>query len=468
MALEEKNPTRNVVSGIMIAVSGYYYGYTFPIFNSMATPMFCGYFGLTEDEKDGIQGTLNFLFCFAAMFGGLVMGFMNTHFGRLRTGMYSDCSIVLVGLLFQFDSVWAIMAGRILSGAITGMYTMNAAISLVDLLPTHLAGHCYMIQNMINGLLVLVSFQQQIWLTQKQLSSHWKIILVWPSCISVIRIIYYHCTFKTDSPVYLFNKYRNDPSLRARLKQSFGMIYKDKGLDAHIDKFISEKSMSELQSTSMMESIGELFNLKYRSKTVGCLLLTVAEALTGYPFLILFSTVFFDRLGIDGKSVSLVLGVFNVVGPLLGLFTVNRFTRKGLMVAGVCIQGIAFLAMWLSHSFGYVGPVAVSLALFMIAYYVGIGTIHIIYISEVLPSQGFNLTLPTAWLMWSIVGKASMRVAKVAGETTTLVGYGLLCAGFALLLQYVLISTSAEDSKLCTQQTEERPLLEGSTRSVPV
>ena len=460
MTLQEKNPTRNKIAGVTIAFSGYYYGYSFPIFNSMATPMFCGYFGLDEEEKDRIQGTLNFLFCFAASFGVLSLGYFNTNFGRIKTAMALDCSIILVAIIFQFNSIYTIMFARLLSGYITGMYNMNAAVTLVEMMPTELMGNCNMLLNMLAGATSLLSFVQQIILSQEFLAANWKLMLVWPSFISVLRLAFFYYNFETDTPVYIFNKFRADPILRSKLKDSFMMVYSSSGLDEHIDRFIEDKSQTELQSSSFWESNLELFAPKYLPRTIGCLLLKTAEALTGYPFLILFSTVFFEKLGMNGKLISLVLGIFNIIGPLAGMLVINRYARKELMVGGVYLQGAAFFGMWVSVLMGFVWPVAISLACYMTCYTAAIGSVNGIYIAEVLPSYAIGVTIGAGWLLWSFIGKVSVTLAGYLGETNTLLFFGLLCIGFGEILKRYLVDAGPKVELLAKQEEIERPLIE--------
>jgi MFS family permease len=459
MTLEEKNPTKNKIAGVAIAFSGYYYGYTFPIFNSMATPMLSGYFGLPESEKDSIAGTLNFLFCFAAMFGVLSLGYFNTNFGRIKTAMGLDCSIIFVGIILQINNLYTIMFARLLSGYITGMYNMNAAVTLVELMPTELMGHCNMFLNILSGAFSLISFVQQIVLSQETLASHWSLMLVWPSFISIFRFGFYYSNFHTDTPVYIFNKFRNDSTLRARLKESLSMVYSDSNLDEYIENFITERSASELQSTSYLASNKELFTPKYLPKTIGCFLLKTAEALTGYPFLILFSTMFFEKLDMNGKLISLVLGIFNIVGPCVGMLIINRYSRKSLMVNGVYLQGGAFFGMWVGVLLGFVWPVAISLAFYMTAYAAAIGGINGMYIAEVLPSYAIGITIGAGWLLWSFIGKVSVSLSGLLGETRTLLFFAILCILFAELMKRYLI-----DLKGTTQASDrgetEQPLIE--------
>src|SRR3990167_2415068 len=108
MTLQEKNPTRNKITTLVVSLSGYYSGFSIPIFNSMAGPVLKGHFGLHSDEADRIQGDLNFFFCFAAMFGVITMSYLNDRFGRIRTCQGVDLSIVLLNGLLLVDSIYAL------------------------------------------------------------------------------------------------------------------------------------------------------------------------------------------------------------------------------------------------------------------------------------------------------------------------------------------------------------------------
>src|SRR3990167_2042410 len=114
MTLQEKNPTRNKITTLVISLSGYYSGFSMPILNSMAGPVLIGHFGLNQEEADRIQGNLNFLYCFAAMFGVLAMSYFNDKFGRITTCKAVDFSILALNLCFMVDSIYALQASRLI------------------------------------------------------------------------------------------------------------------------------------------------------------------------------------------------------------------------------------------------------------------------------------------------------------------------------------------------------------------
>ena len=444
MTLEEKNPTRNRISAFVIALSGYYIGYCLPIFNSMATPMFCGYFGLTVEEKDSIQGTLNFLFCFAAMFGVLSLAYFNDTFGRLRTSMGLDFCMILVAILFQVNNIYTIEIARLLNGFLTGMYNMSARLTLVEMMPRKLSSDANLWICVISGVMSLVSFLQQLFISQAWLSAHWSFVLAWPTAISVLRLIYFNYAFDSDTPVYIYQQHKNCPDLHSKLHESFSMIYKDTNLDQHIETYIAEKSKTELKSLGLLAANKELFTEKYYDRTVGAILLKVFESFTGFPFLIFFSTSFFEKMGMNGKFISFLLGIFYIVGSLIGVATINKFKRIDLMLGGLAIQSMAFLFMYFFVILNIQFMVPVFVTLFMMAYMAGIGGVNSMYIAELLPAQAIGITMALGWIIWAFVGKLSIGIVGIFGETNTLLFYGLACAIICWVLKKYLVEPNTE------------------------
>src|SRR3990167_1534453 len=446
MTLQEKNPTRNKITTLVVSLGGYYYGFSMPIFNSMAGPVLRGHFGLSPDEADSIQGNLNFFFCFAATLGVVTMSYLNDKFGRITTSKGVDISILSLNLLFLVDNIYALEATRLIGGFLTGIYNASPSLILVAVMNKSNSEFGNLMVCAFIGLFGLVSFAQQVIFSPETMQAHWKLLMIWPTIFSAFRLAYMSIYLKTDTPVFVYQQNSNSPDLKQKLMESFQQVYSDTNLAEHVEKFIAEREADNQNQdeASLWERYKQLFAPTYFRRTVGCLMLRFLESFTGYPVLCFISTSFFTRMGLDGKFISVVFGVFSVVGSLSGIYFVGKFKRVPTMLGGALTQGGSFLIIWIGVLAGSQSIVVLGLAAFLLGYWAGIGGVSGLYIAETIPAVGIGLCTGLSWFTWSFIAKWCVSFTKAVGETNTLFFFALVCVGIYLLLKATLVEITAE------------------------
>ena len=71
----------------------------------------------------------------------------------------------------------------------------------------------------------------------------------------------------------------------------------------------------------------------------------MVQQLSGINFLIFFSTKIFNKLSGNGSTVTLVIAVSNILGGVIGSYTVGSFGRKVNMTMGSIVSAISFGAL---------------------------------------------------------------------------------------------------------------------------
>lgn len=71
-------------------------------------------------------------------------------------------------------------------------------------------------------------------------------------------------------------------------------------------------------------------------------MLNILQQLSGINFLIFFSTSIFDDLSGNGSTATIVIAVSNLVGGIIGSYTVGKFGRKFNMQYSALIMAISF------------------------------------------------------------------------------------------------------------------------------
>lgn len=438
----ERDPSRNKLTAIVLALSGHYIGYYLPIFNSLAVPILEMYYGLSPEESLRVQGNLNFLYCLGGTIGVCLIGVAVNRFGRIQMTMALDISTLIVGMLSTFNSLTILQIARFLSGFITGMHNMISGLILVELFPSELAGFGNLFICLVSGTFSFITFIQQSMFSYETLEKYWRLFLSWPLIIGVFRFLYLFLYLRIMTPKYICLKYRDSPELENFIKASYLNIYTEEGID---DKIKSTIEQFDADSGKDEESISTLFSAKYIHQTWTCFLLKVWEQLTGISFLMFFSTHYFNKVSGNGKFVSTVMGISNIAGSCVGMYIVNKFRRVPAMKFGVLMQGLSLLGIYLCALVKLNFLMPVLIVVYTVTYMAGLGGLNGLYITELLPAHGLGLSIGVGWFFYALVGKLSNFGVELMGENNTMIMYAISCLG----LQWFI-------GRFCVERGEEK------------
>lgn len=103
---------------------------------------------------------------------------------------------------------------------------------------------------------------------------------------------------------------------------------------------------------------------------------------------------------------TLLVGVANFCGGLVGTYTVTKFGRKVNMLYGVigCFIGMLSLSIGILTSSSLLSAFAVLL--YMLTFAIGMGCVMPMYCSEVIPAVGMGIAYALNWFGATLVGKA--------------------------------------------------------------
>jgi MFS family permease len=444
--LKIKDPSRFNIILYSLALSGFGIGYGVGIMNSLAEPVLALYFKLTPEERVGAIGNLNFFYPMGAVIGMIFAGKLISTFGRRKANLILDVGVIISLIVVVFGSLSALYISRFLFGITSSLYSVVAGLTMVECFPTDKAS----IGNMglyvsITSFLLLVFVQQTIFDTET-LVNHWRLFMSYPAILAVVRLYLLNQHLDFESPVQIVSKFSQDPNLKSILKENLTKLYEDdEALDQKLNELVTKaKCESGAKEATLQEF---LTHPMYRKAMISSLIVAASQNMTGINFLVFFSTQLFDSISGNGKMISVVFGVGNLAGGLLGVYVVNRFTRKWLLEKGAIAQGISMWLMVIGIATGVYFHLSFCVLLYVFTYALGLGATMALYLNEVPPAVGAGFATSVAWATAALVGKICPIGVYYFGSTAVLIFFASCCFAVSYIIKTFCMESPANQPK---------------------
>ena len=206
----ELSKVKNYVRTFVLAAGGFYFGYYATCMNVLSKPILEGVLGYDPvkdfDQLNTLNGVVNLLFGAGAFVGVSTTGKISTMIGR-RPMLYLGEVIALLNVIpSSIQGLAPLLICRILSGLVSGINVSIYSIVLAELLPNHLCGIGGALGNLFLALGMTLGFIcQNIW-TYEEITEYWRVFLIYPLIVSILRILLFTLLFKTDTPKYYFER----------------------------------------------------------------------------------------------------------------------------------------------------------------------------------------------------------------------------------------------------------------------
>ncbi|KAF2175993.1 general substrate transporter [Zopfia rhizophila CBS 207.26] len=338
-----------------------------------------------------IKGVVVSTFGAGAVFGVFFAGWSADYLGRKRT-IFIAAIIALIAGIIQAAAVnvGMLIAGRIIGGLAVGMMNMTIPIYNSEMAPPGKRG-------MISGLhaqFVGFGFATANWVgfgcSYASSDFQWRFLLAF-QCVPAL-IILGGIFFLPYSPRWLLEKDRDEEAY-AVLKRLHGNVGNDDSfLRAEFaqmrDQLRFEKSVTKI-------SWHEIFTKpSNRKRLVLAVLVQVFTQLSGINVINYYQTDLYKGLGQTGHMVTLLAGIYGLVGPIANmvcLYYVDTWGRKKtLWITGIIMALDMGLVMGLSGGYGdssnhvAKGFTIAFIFCFSIIYSLGYNSIHYICVPEIM------------------------------------------------------------------------------------
>ena len=327
-----------------------------------------------------------------AFFGGIP----TTKIGRKKT-------LVWIGVLYTISAVgsglandpWTFAVFRFIGGLGVGASTITAPAYISEIAPAKDRGKLVGLYqfNIVFG--ILIAFFSNYLLNDIG-ENAWR----WMVGIEALPAAIYTVFALTvpKSPRWLLTKFRNDEA-----KEVLKII--NPNLDP--EKLIMEIK-DEMDNTVPNENI---FLKKYRFPLILAFLIAFFNQLSGINAFLYYAPRILTEAGLEESSAllsSIGVGVTNMLFTLLGIFLIDRFGRKQLMLIGsigyiisLSLVSTAFFLNWEGSS------MPIFLFMFIAAHAIGQGTVIWVFISEIFPNHlrgsGQSFGCSVHWVLAAVV-----------------------------------------------------------------
>ncbi|KAL2815273.1 general substrate transporter [Aspergillus cavernicola] len=372
--------------GLFAAVGSLLYGIDSGIVSTViAQQEFLDYF---DPFTPSIKGAVVSTFGAGTVFGVFFAGWGADYLGRKKT-IAIGAVIALVAGIIQAASVHIgmLIAGRIVGGFAVGIMNMTIPIYNSEIAPSHKRG-------LIAGLhaqFVGFGFALANWIgfgcSYSMGQFQWRFPLAF-QCLPAL-IVLFGIFWLPYSPRWLLEKERDDEALSV-IKRLRGQD------DASVRaEFHQMREQLRFEKNQYVAGWADLINRPSNRKRV--LLAVLVQAFTqlsGINVINYYQTDLYKGLGMQGHTVTMLAGIYGLVGPLANLvclYYVDTWGRKKtLWITGIAMTVDMALVMGLSGGFGDSnnmvgkGATIAFIFCFTLIYSLGYNSIHYIYVPEIM------------------------------------------------------------------------------------
>ncbi len=375
------------VAALFAALGGLLFGYDTGVISG-AILFVKDQFALSSGTESEVVSSV----LWGAVVGALFGGWLADRFGRRPVIL--GAAIIFVGGAIGTavaPSVSWLIAGRVVVGLGIGVASLIAPMYIAEIAPPAIRGTLVSINQLalVSGILVAYLIDYAL---SGAAAWRWMFALAaFPAAVLGIGMI-----FLPESPRWLITHDRLDQG-----RQVLTRIRAGKTAD-------TEQEIADIRSGLAQQSRGwnELRHPGVRPALVVGVLLALFQQLTGINTVIYYAPTIFKYAGITSSSAAILatvgVGVVNVLTTIVAVKLIDRAGRRPLLLVSLVGMTVSLVALGLAFrspsTGGAVGLfAAISLAVYIASFAVGLGPVFWLLISEIYPSsvRGMGMSLAT-------------------------------------------------------------------------
>ena len=325
--------------------------------------------------------------------GGLIGGWVSTHIGRKR-GLIVAAVLFLLSALgasapeFPFAPIGhggpgymtSFVIYRILGGIGVGLASMLSPMYIAEIAPPKVRGNLVAWNQfaIIFGMLVIYFVNYGI--SRSGSGDAWLNTIGWrymflsgaiPAGLFLLLLI-----VVPETPRYLMLK-GDEPAARAVLAKL-------------VSQEDAEREISEIRASLSEHHSGKLFSFGPLLIVIG-LLLSVFQQFVGINVVLYYATDIFKGMGFTTNASlfqTIIVGAVNLAFTTVAIFTVDRFGRRPLQIAGALIMAVSMVSLGTAFWIGGQGMVAlISMLVYTAGFAVSWGPVTWVLLAEIFPNQ---------------------------------------------------------------------------------
>ncbi|KAL8681452.1 MAG: hypothetical protein Q9186_002458 [Xanthomendoza sp. 1 TL-2023] len=459
-----------ILIGLFVAFGGVLFGYdTGTIGGILAMPYWrrtfsTGYLNTEDglaDVSPSQSSTIVSLLSAGTFFGALAAAPMADLLGR-RIGMVVSTGVFTLGVILQTaaTAIPLFVAGRFWAGFGVGLISAIIPLYQSETAPKWIRGAvvgCYQLAITI-GLLIAAIVDNST--KDRNDTGSYRIPIAVQFAWAIIMVV--GMLILPETPRYYIKVGKN-----AKAAKSLSRLRR---LDIDHPALVEE--LAEIQANHQYElSLGKSSYIDCFKGTVGkrlatgCLLQSLQQ-LTGVNFIFYYGTSFFKNSGIqNGFTISIITGVINVVSTIPGLYLVEKWGRRPLLLFGaigmfVC-QYIVAIAGTVDPDNKATNQVLIAFVCIYIFFFASSwGPVAWVVTGELFPLKSrakcLSMTTASNWLLnWAIAYSTPYMVNDGPGNANLQSKVFFVWGGFCLICCFFVWALIYETKGLSLEQVDE-------------
>ena len=441
-----------ILWSIVVALGGFLFGFDVAVIS-----------GAEQDIKriwalsDILHGVAIAIALYGTVIGALLGGIPATKFGRKKTLLWIGIFYLIsaIGSALAPD-VYVFMIFRVLGGLAIGASSVVAPMYITEIAPAKNRGKLVATFqfNIVFG--ILVAYLSNYLLQGVGGDDSWRLMLVMVAIPALIYCILVF--FVPESPRWLI-VHRGDYDTARKTLEVSDPVGVDEAILA-LHKSIEEEHQKE--------SLSAFLTWRYSVPIFLAILIAFFNQLSGINAVIYFAPRVFELAGIGKEAAFLQsagIGLVNLVFTMLGLYLIDRWGRKKLMLIGSCGYILSLAAVALAFYFNYLGGmiVPVLLFIFIASHALGQGAVIWVFISEIFPNNvrayGQSLGSTTHWILAAIITTIFPIMATRFGPAPIFLFFAIM-----MVLQLVWVIFKMPETKGVPLEELEAKLIKAKSR----
>ncbi len=351
--------------------------------------------------SDVLHGVAIAIALYGTVIGALFGGIPATKYGRKKTLLWIGIMYLVSGIGSAIaPDVYIFMLFRVLGGLAIGASSVVAPMYITEIAPAKNRGKLVATFqfNIVFG--ILIAYFSNYLLQGIGGENSWRLmlgIIALPALVYTILVF-----FVPESPRWLIVHRGDYDTARKTLEVS-----DPSGVDEAIEAL--QRTISE---ETKKESLSDFFSKRFSVPIFLAIMVAFFNQLSGINAIIYFAPRVFELAGIDKQGAflqSVGIGVVNLVFTMAGLYLIDKWGRKKLMLIGSFGYIISLTSVAAAFYFNYMGGMIVPslLFLFIASHAIGQGAVIWVFISEIFPNSvrayGQSLGASVHWILAAII-----------------------------------------------------------------
>ncbi len=460
---KEYNNKYLILITFVSAMGGLLFGYDWVVIGG-AKPFYEVYFGITG--MPGLQGWAMSAALIGCIIGAVISGVLSDKYGRKYLLIGSAALFFLTSIATGFSNSFNLFVStRILGGVAIGLTSNLSPMYIAEISPAEVRGK-YVSINQLTIVVGILAAQLINWIIAKPVPLNSTIADIFNSwngqtgwrcmfwaCAIPSALFFLFMWFVPESPRWLAKKTENQKKVQSILTRIGGTDY------ARSQIIDIEKTLINNESKVKFSAL-----LKPGLRTVAIIGITIAvfQQWCGINVIFNYAQEIFSAAGYGVSDILfniVITGSVNLIFTFVGMFAVDKFGRRALMLIGAGGLAIIYAIIGSLYYFHFHGlPLLVLVVTAIACYAMSLAPVTWVIISEIFPNRVRAIAMSVAtFALWSacfILTYTFPIINNSLNSFGTFWLYGLIC-----ILGFVFIYKKLPETKGKSLEQIERELI---------